>query len=263
MPRRFRFHDTREILRKLSEAERAAAGSAPKIVLIGGQAVNYWADRYRNHDPSLSAAFTSKDVDFQAEQHAVDWVARVFNVKARKPAKDHTTEQTGIIVLTMENGEECEIDFLRRSMPNDPDEVRDTAVSVPLDENGSHDFWVMHPLLCMRSRASNVVELAAKYDNEHGLAQLRASIRCLRHFVLEAANTDRREALDTARLIYEYAKKDAVGRKIYRWKGIDPFDAVPCDRALSDSFFDQAYPRWLDDLRKKRDSYNPPNHTGQ
>lgn len=63
----FQFRETEEILRRLAEAqeaELASGGCPPKIVLIGGQAVNYWANHYRGCDPMLGRSFASKDVDF-------------------------------------------------------------------------------------------------------------------------------------------------------------------------------------------------------
>src|SRR5690606_15938883 len=138
--------------------------------------------------------FTSKDVDFQAGRATVDWVAKALGVKASKPSKDHATEQTGKIVFTMPSGETCEIDFLRRSIPNLEQDVIDRAVPATLSDGSS--FWVMHPLHCMFSRVYNVIELGGKYNNEHGRAQLRASVNCLRLFTLELAQTDLREALN-------------------------------------------------------------------
>ena len=43
------------------------------IVLVGGQAVNFWAERYSESDSALreKAPFTSKDIDFQGDADAV------------------------------------------------------------------------------------------------------------------------------------------------------------------------------------------------
>ena len=51
--------------------DEAVEAIAPKladlaVVLVGGQALNYWVDRYRDRAPELEAEwpFTSEDVDF-------------------------------------------------------------------------------------------------------------------------------------------------------------------------------------------------------
>lgn len=259
----YRIQDIETILRQLAAAEQAAkaAGSyAPRLVLIGGQAVNFWAERYRDIEPALQEGpFTSKDVDFQAESFEVDWVAKALHVEAVKPAQESATEQTGKILFPLSTGGTCELDFLRRSIPNLEKEVLETAVPVPL-EDGSATFWVMHPLPCMLSRAYNVVRLGEKYNTEHGRAQLRASVVCLRHFVLEMAHTDAREARDICKKVYRYARGNDVARQVYRDLQVDPFDAVPHDRVLGDLFFEECYPRWRDDLRHRRDRYKPPSH---
>lgn len=154
----------------------------------------------------------------------------------------------------MMNGEECAIDFLRRSLPNDSSEVRTRAVPAFIGDS-SLTFWVMHPLLCLRSRAANVIDLASQYDNEHCLEQLRASVACLRYFILEVCEHDSREALNLANKVYRYAKSDRVGKAIFRKHAVDPFEAVPHDQALGDGFFHKSYPRWRDELAEKRAGY--------
>lgn len=202
----------------------------------------------------LDRSLASKDVDFQAEIHEVDWVARALGVVARKPSKDQATEQTGKIIFTLMTGEECVIDFLRRSLPNDSNEVRTRAIPAFIDDS-SLTFWVMHPLLCLRSRAANVIDLPGQYENEHGLEQLRAAVVCLRYFMLEVCEHDPREALNMANKVYRYAKSDRVGKAILRKHNIDPFEAVPHDQALGDGFFNESYPRWRDELAAKRAAY--------
>ena len=118
----FTFRDAGQILKILADAETAAFQQGiqpPKIVLIGGQAVNYWADRYRDREPALCAGpFTSKDVDFQASPATVDWVAKALGTPAKKPERDESTESSGLIFFRMADGSRCRIDFLKSSIPN-------------------------------------------------------------------------------------------------------------------------------------------------
>ena len=51
--------DVRPVLAKIADLER-------DLVLVGGQAVNFWASYYERRVPELAreAPFTSKDIDF-------------------------------------------------------------------------------------------------------------------------------------------------------------------------------------------------------
>ncbi|MHB8878784.1 MAG: hypothetical protein ACYC8T_34215 [Myxococcaceae bacterium] len=54
------------------------------IVLVGGQAVNFWADYYAKTDPVLAGRqpFTSKDIDFRGNQKAVESCAERLGRRA-------------------------------------------------------------------------------------------------------------------------------------------------------------------------------------
>ena len=61
---------------------RDAAGRP--YVLIGGQAVNYWAERYLPTEPALQklVPFTSEDIDFQGRRDDVRRIAEQLNLSA-------------------------------------------------------------------------------------------------------------------------------------------------------------------------------------
>jgi hypothetical protein len=58
--------DVRPVLAKIADLER-------ELVLVGGQAVNFWASFYQGRAPALAreAPFTSKDIDFCGDQRSV------------------------------------------------------------------------------------------------------------------------------------------------------------------------------------------------
>lgn len=57
--------------------------AASDIVLIGGQALNFWAERYSSA-PELArgAPYTSKDIDFYGQQEHVTRCAQVLGGEA-------------------------------------------------------------------------------------------------------------------------------------------------------------------------------------
>lgn len=82
-------------------------------LLIGGQAVYFWASRYLAQEPCLEQwrPFTSKDIDFQGGRADVVRAAKALGVKARLPDSREMTALAGVIPL--EIGEEpTTIEFL-------------------------------------------------------------------------------------------------------------------------------------------------------
>lgn len=67
------------VLQRLETRERPAA-SEP-LILIGGQALNYWCDLYRAGNPDLDrhGPFASKDLDFQATRDLIPWCSKQLN----------------------------------------------------------------------------------------------------------------------------------------------------------------------------------------
>ena len=99
--------DAAEVLKKLTNLEHP-------IVLVGGQAVNFWADFYENEAPQLAdhAPFLSKDIDFVGSPDAVRECARRLGGVARLATfDDMNTPNTGVVVFTDDNNRTHQIDF--------------------------------------------------------------------------------------------------------------------------------------------------------
>jgi hypothetical protein len=71
-------------LAQFSEILKIRDAAGKPYLLIGGQAVNYWAERYLVSEPQLAALrpFTSADIDFKGN---TDDVRRIAGQLALKP----------------------------------------------------------------------------------------------------------------------------------------------------------------------------------
>ena len=66
------WHRSRPLKQKFSTADispvlEAIARTAPKLVLIGGQAINYWSDKFQENTLEVERRlrpYTSEDLDF-------------------------------------------------------------------------------------------------------------------------------------------------------------------------------------------------------
>jgi hypothetical protein len=159
-------------------------------VLVGGQAVNFWAEYYAGRVPQLARAapFTSKDIDFCGDVRAVRLCASRLGGSATLASMDDATPNVGVVSFDDADGGHHTIDFIDQPMGLTAAEVRRTAIPIEvLDAAGRETgarIRVMHPVLCMESRVHNTMALPG-YDTAHALKQLRASIVCAREFLLD------------------------------------------------------------------------------
>lgn len=201
---------------------------ADEIVLIGGQAVHFWVDRYAPRDPFLaSGAFTSKDVDFCGDANKARAVADVLGGTVRVPMLDDATAQTGLVLYTDPSGAQRQIDFLERPFGVKPEDVRRLSLSIKTGE-GETRFRVLSPVLCLESRVSNLG--LPEYGTQHAMRQLRASIICCREYLRDVAfKQGARSFLSASERIYRFTRRRREARILYDEHAVDALDAVPRD----------------------------------
>lgn len=203
-----------------------------ELVLIGGQALNLWAERYASAAPELAAAapFTSKDIDFlgTAEQVArcaalVGGTHQLFRVSDRTAAAGVVTTPSGF-----------EIDLVRAPRGVRPDELAARAVTLLSTR-------VMHPIHVLASRAANVVHIPR--SDEHSLKQLKAAVIIVREFIREVLR-DRgaREAHPLNEWVFKIAESDD-SLAVWHSFNIDLFASVLLVPELGEPFASQRYPR--------------------
>jgi hypothetical protein len=230
----------------LSHAEVArilTAISEVKAVLVGGQAVNFWARLL--DDPDLDVAgklLTSKDIDFEGRPDQARVCAQLLggHAKTFHPPLLISAE----VYFRDSDGYPRVIDFLTSPGGVDGREVMDTAVQITITETGA-ELLVMAPVLCLQSRIYNVMSL--NRGSELSLDQLRASIACTRAYSRELLSAlpgpdAAKEVLAINERIAWLAHKDRDWLALTaRHPGIDPFDAVLLDGRLPDGFREQRY----------------------
>jgi hypothetical protein len=233
--------DVRPVLAKLAVLER-------ELVLVGGQAVNFWAAHYENRVPELAieAPFASKDIDFCGDAQAVRICAERLGGKARIATFDAATPNSGTVAFVDAAGVTRTLDVVSAPFGLERDEVHATAVPVDvLNDAGATTgvrFYVIHPVLSMESRVHNVVGLASSYNTEQGRKQLRASILCAREFLLDVLD-GRMDADDPVRAVvklnervFRFATRDRDAKELYRAHGVDSADAIVVDDRLPIAF---------------------------
>ncbi|HTN91389.1 MAG TPA: hypothetical protein VL242_47300 [Sorangium sp.] len=244
------YDDARKVLKKLTGA---------RIVLIGGQAINFWAEYYSSRVEELAAEapFTSKDIDFCGAREAVKECAQRLSAEFVLPKDFDPTPNTGAVIFVDDEGTERQIDFLGRPFGLDEDDVFNTAIPAnPADDepdDAASKLLIMHPERCMESRIHNIIGLSD--SSEKSLKQLRASVFCAREFQKDLIEDGYiRDALTLNERIFQFCHYNLNGRVIHVRTGIDPFDAVVSHPALPVEFNTLRYPQmkqWLSERRKR------------
>jgi hypothetical protein len=99
----------------------------PSVVLVGGQAIAYWAGILGLvRDAATDDLLASKDIDFEGGAEAASAAAELLQGRARFPSFDHHTPVTGVVFFDDSDGIERRIDFLAAPLGLDAGDVRAT-----------------------------------------------------------------------------------------------------------------------------------------
>lgn len=232
--------------------------SERRLVLIGGQAVAFWAE-YLSKPGNPLPVVATKDIDFEGTRTSAQRAGRLLGADVKIPRASDRTPLTGVVTFIDSDGRERELDFIESPRGLSAKDVRDTAVQVAVpDPAGTRDikFWVMHPERSMESRVHNVVEL--RRTAPISMDQLRASIETAREWSREILGDDslgprvrQRAVLSLNERVFRKCRSDRSFRSLYRRHGIDPFDAVLLDDRLPGRFRETRYPQMVAALEKR------------
>ena len=146
-------------LQQFSEVLNIRDETGRPYLLIGGQAVNYWAERYLTTEPQLEPLqpFTSEDIDFKGGIADVQRIARQLELAPGYPPKVQMTALAGVIPFQI-GGSKSNIEVVRR-IPGVSGSV--DALAVQTDWNGK-TIRVLDPISLLACK----LELVASVSQE-------------------------------------------------------------------------------------------------
>ncbi len=154
--------------------------SGRPFLLIGGQAVNYWAERYRSFESSLELfqPFTSEDIDFKGNRNDVELIAKQLNLKPAFPDSKEMTSLAGIIPFRINGFDSC-IEVVR-TIPGAPSSADEAAIEA--EWNGKQ-LRILDPVSLFASKLKLLatVSQANRQDAQH----LRIIVKCVSCFLGE------------------------------------------------------------------------------
>ena len=205
---------TRFTLQQFSEVLQIRNPGGHPYILIGGQAVNYWASRYLPAESGLKQyiPFTSEDIDFYGNREDVRHIAGQLNLEPVFPSKVAITSLAGIIPVTVANTR-TNIEIIRTVPGVTSANMEALAVEMKWHNKVIRVLDPISLLVCKVELALTVAQ-QKRQDVEH----LRILFYCVRGFLrewlqeVEAGNLPAKGWLGAANRLVKLAKS-THGRK--------------------------------------------------
>ena len=150
--------------------------------MIGGQAVNYWAEHYLAEEPELNKymPFTSGDIDFRGNREDVLRIAGQLELTAVFPGKVSMTALAGAIPFQI--GKLPSNIEVVRLIPGVPIAAVDAlAIGAEL---GGQAIRVLDPISLLLCKVN--LALTVSQEDRQDVAHLKILIYCVRGFLREA-----------------------------------------------------------------------------
>lgn len=175
MKKKYSPHELKPILQALAQT---------RSVIIGGQAVNLWAEHYQTESPPWTELrpYTSFDLDVLGNRTDVLKCSQALDAEPFFPLPSENTVNSGKIV-TKVDGSNFEIDYLHSPAGLSPAEVTELARTITFE---TIPLQVLHPLHCVESKTVNLVTLSQDSGDRQDLKHLRLSLASLRSHIIKA-----------------------------------------------------------------------------
>jgi hypothetical protein len=219
MKRRYSPHELKPVLQALSQT---------KGVIIGGQAVNLWAEHYQKESSPWTELrpYTSFDLDVLGNRTDVLKCSQALNAESFFPTPSENTVNSGKVVTQIQ-GSEFDIDFVHSPNGLSPAEVMELARPISFEQI---PLKVLHPLHCVESKTVNLMTLPQDAGERQDLKHLRLSIAILRRYLAELTLKGGAEQV-LLRWAYRIRTNSnhELGIQAAMKHGVDFQDAIPAD----------------------------------
>ena len=233
-----------------------------RIIIVGGQAVNFWADRYAPDKPELLAyrPFTSRDLDLLGSLADAYQLASKTHSVLEKPRRGAASPVLANIEVKT-GGVVRSVQFLKSVRGVTNREIDDKAVPFSV---GDAKIYVADPISMLKSKLHNLVELDQRGRNDRNHVEiLRFCVRLFLDRQLTAADeTDAaaRQCLRNIQRILELSRS-AIALRFgeFDWRALVPMDSLKKVRSPRlKNFREQQLERWLKSTRIVRGSVRMP-----
>ncbi len=149
------------------------------FLLIGGQAVNFWAEHYSAEEKHLLplSPFTSADIDFRGDRKAAETIAAQLKLTPKFPSKREMTALVAVIPLKI-GDEESLIEVVNDVPGVANDLIEKTAITTELK---GKIVRLIDPISLLKSKG--YMALRINQESRNDVAHLRIMVFCVRAYL--------------------------------------------------------------------------------
>lgn len=227
-----------------------------RALLVGGQALAFWAQHYQVTPVGVLAANVTSDADFVGTARVARdlWQAlRPLGWKYWQPSLDDATSQTAKLSKTVDGQGIKQVDFLGSVIGLNTERIRQRAAVLTLADGTQ--LWVLHPLDVLESRLQNLAQLPFKRTSQ-GVAQTGLAFEIVRCYLEEALHDDSpRRLLDAIERVAQIAQQPTLAAVFHDYS-LDPMSVVPVDRVPVEEFRTRRWPQLKEAVAEQRRNYS-------
>ncbi len=225
---------------------------SPDGLLVGGQALAFWADHLQVKRPANLVSGVTADADFIGDSALARNLGEHLGWETWIPALDDSTPQTGKVSHRLRDGRVKQVDFLSGVAGLTTKDLARRAVDMQVPDIGH--LRVIHPVDVLDSRIQNLHLLPEK-RTEAGIAQARLAVdvarACIRQ---EIAARGERAGLKLLGRVADIAS-DIAAVRVFLLYGIDPLHAIPLEDFRTTSALHRVrWPEIIAEAGKKRET---------
>lgn len=167
-------------LHQFSEVLKIRDAAGQPYVLVGGQAVNYWAEHYLSQEPALNSLrpFTSEDIDFKGNRDDVQRIAEQLESKPGYPAKVAITALAGFVPFQI--GDLKSTVEVVRQIPGVSAAANTPAIQAEWE---GKTIRVLDPISLLACKLELAVTVSQA--NRRDVSHLKMLVPCVRAFLAE------------------------------------------------------------------------------
>ncbi len=234
------------------EVQKILSICSPRGLLVGGQALAFWADHLQVERPQNLVSGVTADADFIGDSVLARDLARRLGWQIWIPTLDDSTPQTGKVTHRTKSGQVKQVDFLSGVVGLTTKDLARRAIELEIPKIGQ--LRVIHPIDVLDSRIQNLHLLPEK-RTDAGIAQARLAVDVARAFIRqEVATRDERAGLKLLERVAEIAG-DMAAVRVFLLYGIDPLKGVPLeDFRTTTALHKVRWPQIVAEVGEKRES---------
>src|ERR1700730_7617861 len=225
---------------------------SPRGLLVGGQALAFWADHLQVERPANLASGVTADADFIGDSVLAKDLAKRLGWQTWIPALDDSTPQTGKVTHRTRDGGVKQVDFLSGVVGLTTKDLARRAIELEVPDIGR--LRVIHPIDVLDSRIQNLHLLPEK-RTAAGIAQAWLAVDVALEFIRrEVAARGERVGLKLLERVADIAA-DMAAVRVFLLYGIGPLKAVPLEDFRTTSALHKVrWPQIVAEVGEKRES---------